>query len=97
MLCVALLYVLLRGGDPPEPQLGAPTGATGDLDRARSRSVAGHSDACDAEASIRLGLERAAIELEQNAAGVRMLGLATYLYVRDRGNIMIPTSPVELW
>ncbi len=99
MLSVALLYVLLRGGDQPQPHLSGPTGATGSLDQPRSSSVCGHPDACAAGASIRLrlGLGRAIVEVEQSAAGARMLGVALYLYVRDKGNIIVPTSPVELW
>ena len=97
VLSVALLYVLFRGGDQPAAPLSGPTGATGSLDQRRWSSVCGHPDPCAAGASIRLGLERAVVEVEQSAAGARMLGVALYLYVRDKGNIIVPTSPVELW
>ena len=98
MGCIALAYVLVPGCEQSEPHLSGPIVGGVDVAQVRSFGLPGESDSEAAGgAPIGLMLSNVLPQIEQTVSAAAVFGIVLYLYLRDGGEIIIPTSPVDVW
>jgi hypothetical protein len=101
MACIALACALVPGCEQADPRWSAPIAGAVAAEPLPSQPSPGPPPESEGEAAgatpIRPMLSDVLSQIEQTVSAAAVFGIVVYLYLRDGGDIVIPTSPVDVW